>query len=158
MQEIEILGRGGQGAVTTAYILAEAIFLEGKFSQAFPFFGVERQGSPVFGYVRISDKNSFPIQHVYKPEISVVFEKSLIKLAKGKRLISSPKTVDAQKIAIETIGKPVFGTVLLGALVKSTKVCKPKSVEKAIKKMFDCKETADKNIKAFRRGYDETTN
>ena len=43
MIEIRFHGRGGQGAVTAAEILAKAAFKDGKYSQAFPFFGVEEE-------------------------------------------------------------------------------------------------------------------
>ena len=56
MIEIRFHGRGGQGAVTAAEILAKAAFEDGKYSEAFPFFGVERRGAPVMAFTRIDDK------------------------------------------------------------------------------------------------------
>jgi len=53
MIEIRFHGRGGQGAVTAARLLAEAAFAEGKHSQALPFFGAERRGAPVLAFTRI---------------------------------------------------------------------------------------------------------
>jgi pyruvate ferredoxin oxidoreductase gamma subunit len=53
MYEIRFHGRGGQGAVTAANILAVAAFKAGKYSQSFPFFGVERRGAPVMAFTRI---------------------------------------------------------------------------------------------------------
>ncbi|MBM3200221.1 pyruvate ferredoxin oxidoreductase, partial [Candidatus Woesearchaeota archaeon] len=47
LTEVRILGRGGQGAVTSSQLIAVAAFYEGLQSQAFPMFGVERTGSPV---------------------------------------------------------------------------------------------------------------
>jgi 2-oxoacid:acceptor oxidoreductase gamma subunit (pyruvate/2-ketoisovalerate family) len=49
-------GRGGQGAVIASKILAQAVFEEEKFVQAFPSFGVERRGAPVTAFLRIDDK------------------------------------------------------------------------------------------------------
>jgi len=57
------MGGGGQGAVTAARLFADAAFREGKYVQAFPFFGAERRGAPVLAFTRISDvphKNSLP--------------------------------------------------------------------------------------------------
>jgi pyruvate ferredoxin oxidoreductase gamma subunit len=54
MLEIRIHGRGGQGAVTFAELLAEAADLAGWQAQAFPSFGVERRGAPVTSFVRLS--------------------------------------------------------------------------------------------------------
>ena len=44
MQEIRFHGRGGQGAVIGSEVLAHAFFIEDKYVQAFPAFGVERRG------------------------------------------------------------------------------------------------------------------
>ncbi len=49
MIEIRFHGRGGQGAVTSAELLALAAIGEGKYAQAFPSFGPERRGAPVRG-------------------------------------------------------------------------------------------------------------
>ena len=56
MKELRIHGRGGQGSVTAAEILAVAAFRDGKFSQAFPAFGAERRGAPVMAFLRIGDE------------------------------------------------------------------------------------------------------
>ncbi|MCK4221583.1 MAG: 2-oxoacid:acceptor oxidoreductase family protein, partial [Dehalococcoidia bacterium] len=48
MLEIRFHGRGGQGAVTAANLLASAALKDGhKGVQSFPFFGGERRGAPV---------------------------------------------------------------------------------------------------------------
>ena len=56
MKEIRIHGRGGQGSVTAAELVAVAAFEDGKWSQAFPYFGTERRGAPVTGWVSASSK------------------------------------------------------------------------------------------------------
>ncbi len=55
MQEIRFHGRGGQGAVIASRILAQALFLEGRYAQSFPTFGAERRGAPVAAFVRADD-------------------------------------------------------------------------------------------------------
>jgi 2-oxoacid:acceptor oxidoreductase gamma subunit (pyruvate/2-ketoisovalerate family) len=60
MHEIVFYGRGGQGVVTAAQILAEAAFLKGFYGQAFPRFGIERRGAPVNAFARISEE---PIEY-----------------------------------------------------------------------------------------------
>ncbi len=60
MHEIVFFGRGGQGAVTAAQVLAEAAFVKGLYAQAFPKFGIERRGAPVNAYARISNE---PIEY-----------------------------------------------------------------------------------------------
>ncbi len=52
--EIRFHGRGGQGMVSAAVLLALAAFEDHFESQAFPGFGSERRGAPVEAYVRIS--------------------------------------------------------------------------------------------------------
>ena len=78
MIEIKILGRGGQGAVTASQILAIAAFYDGKQSQAFPNFGVERRGAPAMAFARIDDKQINIRAHVYNPNIVLVLDASLI--------------------------------------------------------------------------------
>ena len=59
MLEVRLHGRGGQGAVTSAELVAEAAISEGKYAQAFPSFGPERRGAPVRAFIRIDDKGPF---------------------------------------------------------------------------------------------------
>jgi Pyruvate ferredoxin/flavodoxin oxidoreductase len=55
MLQVRIHGRGGQGVVSGAEVLAVAAFLEGRHAQAFPSFGSERMGAPVMAFCRIDD-------------------------------------------------------------------------------------------------------
>ena len=56
MLEIRFHGRGGQGAVTSAELIAIAAIGKGKYAQAFPSFGPERRGAPVVAFCRVDDK------------------------------------------------------------------------------------------------------
>ena len=56
MIEVRFHGRGGQGAVTSAELIALAAIEEGKFAQGFPSFGPERRGAPVVAFARVNDK------------------------------------------------------------------------------------------------------
>ncbi|MFQ5887306.1 MAG: 2-oxoacid:acceptor oxidoreductase family protein, partial [Candidatus Hydrothermarchaeales archaeon] len=56
MIEVRFHGRGGQGVVTAADILAMAAFYDGKYCQSFPFFGVERRGAPVTAFSRMDER------------------------------------------------------------------------------------------------------
>ncbi|NLG86184.1 MAG: pyruvate synthase, partial [Firmicutes bacterium] len=145
MLEIRWHGRGGQGAKTAAQLLAEAAAAVGKFIQGFPEYGPERMGAPVQAFTRISDQ---PIElhcHVTEPSIVVVLDPTLLRRGDitsgmpedGIILINtdhSPSdikralkiqsqqvyTVNASRIAAETIGRPIPNTPLLGALVRVT--------------------------------------
>ncbi len=77
-KEIRIHGRGGQGVVAMAEILAIAFFNNGKNSQAFPNFGVERSGAPIQSFVRISDEEISIREHIYEPDILIILDFSLI--------------------------------------------------------------------------------
>ena len=78
MKEIRIHGRGGQGSVTAAELIAVAAFEDKKFSQAFPAFGVERRGAPVMAFARISDKPIRIRSQVYEPDYVVVQDVTLL--------------------------------------------------------------------------------
>lgn len=178
MIEIRIHGRGGQGSVTAAELIAAAAFYDGKFPQAFPNFGVERRGAPVAAYVRIAEKFIRLRSQVYEPDFVIIQDASLIDgvavfagLKKGGvALINSEKkfkdfktprgvevvTIDAAEIAKKIIGKPIINTVLLGAFSGLSGVIKLESVERAIRERFSDQVIAEKNIAAAREGFAAT--
>ncbi len=77
-QQIRIHGRGGQGVVAMAEILAIAFFVDGYQVQAFPNFGVERSGAPIQSYVRISNRDISTREHIYEPDILLILDSTLI--------------------------------------------------------------------------------
>ena len=79
MIEIRFHGRGGQGAVTAANLLAMAAFREGKDVQAFPYFGVERRGAPVTAFTKIDDRPVRIKSQIYEPDHVIVMDSSLLK-------------------------------------------------------------------------------
>ncbi len=172
MKEIRFHGRGGQGAVTAADMLAVAAFYDGKYSQAFPFFGVERRGAPVTAFARIDDKYIRIRSQIYEPDYIVVQDPTLIGVVNvaqglkpdGMALINSEKTValktkadvrsiDATKIALEILGVPIVNTAMLGAFAAASKLVSLDSVKKAVEKRFQEK-LAAKNIKAVVTAYE----
>lgn len=177
MIEIRFHGRGGQGAVVASNILADAAFREGKFVQAFPYFGVERRGAPVTSFTRI-DKNLIKIRsQVYNPNYVVVLDPTLMNVTDvtlglrkdGLVLINSDKdpshynlsfktvTVDATSIAIENkLGSklaPIVNTSVLGAFAKISGEVKLESVFLAIQESVPSKKV--ENTKAAREAYDK---
>ena len=184
--DIRLHGRGGQGVMTSSYLIAEAALLEDKYVHAFPSFGPERSGAPIAAFARISDERFYVKTEVYEPDIVIVQDPTLLGqvnvaagLKEGGIIIvntddpnsegvsnlrnSRPDanfaTIDATKIAAEEIGIKQTNTAILGALVKLTdeKVIKLDSVRGAIKERFKHK-GFDKNIKAVERSYDEVKN
>ncbi|MGC9022020.1 MAG: 2-oxoacid:acceptor oxidoreductase family protein, partial [Dissulfurimicrobium sp.] len=77
MKEVRLHGRGGQGGVTSAELVAIAAIDEGKYAQAFPSFGPERRGAPVTAFIRVSDSQIRTREKVYNPDIVVVLDSSL---------------------------------------------------------------------------------
>jgi pyruvate ferredoxin oxidoreductase gamma subunit len=179
MIEIRIHGRGGQGAVTSAELIAVAAINEGKFAQAFPSFGPERRGAPVQAFARIGEERIRTREKIYHPDIILVLDPSLPKITKvteglkedGIAILNSHLSeeevrkilgdykgklalVNATKIAIEEIGVPITNTTMLGALLKATGLTEVKSMEEALKERFG--KLAEKNIKALHRALEET--
>jgi pyruvate ferredoxin oxidoreductase gamma subunit len=178
MIEIRFHGRGGQGAVTSAELLALAAIGEGKYAQAFPSFGPERRGAPVVAFCRIDDERIRIRANVYEPDIVVVLDSSLLKIVNvaaglkpdGILVTTSPDSpekvkaelkinnriaaVDATKIAREVLGVPITNTTLLGSLVKASGLVKRESFIPPLRERFG--RIAEKNISAFERAYQET--
>ena len=175
-------GRGGQGLVTANEILAETAIAEGKYVKAFPEFGPERMGAPIRGFTRISEQPVRVHSQVYEPDVVVIMDGTLVgkvDVTKGLKKDSiilanyagSPKelqdalgtdvechTLDAIKISIEEIGKPMVNTVMLGALVKLCPIVSYDKLEDQITTKFSGKlsdKVIVKNLSALKRGYKE---
>lgn len=178
MIEIRIHGRGGQGAVTSAELIAQAAIFEGKYAQAFPSFGPERRGAPVLAFIRV---NNNPVQirsGILKPDVVVILEESLITISnalsglkdEGIIIVNTPKSIEeikkeynfhnksavinATKIARETLGMPITNTTMLGALIRVTSVVKLDSLIEPLNHRFG--RIAEKNLIACKRAYEET--
>ncbi len=177
--EIRWHGRGGQGAVTSAALVAQAAINEGKNAHAFPSFGPERRGAPVLAFVRISSKEPIKIRaEIAQPDIVVVLDPSLLRIANvtsglkanGMVVVNTRKqtdqirqefginwslaTIDATKIAQELLGVPITNTTMLGALIRATGVVKLESLFEPLRHRFE--HLAERNIKAMKKAYEET--
>ena len=180
MIQVRIHGRGGQGVVTAAELIAIAAFHEGRQAQAFPHFGVERSGAPIKSYARISDEPILTRERVYAPDILIIQDHTLLaetEISEGIKkdtliIINAPhgykspvrlisKNIHytpATNIALEVIGKNIVNTVILGALAKKTDFISLESLKEAIREKFKEKgeNVINKNIKAITRAYQET--
>ncbi len=183
LTEIRWHGRGGQGAVTASEILAEAALEEGKYFQAFPDYGPERMGAPIRAYTRISTSPIRQHCQITAPDAVVVLDPTLIGIidftegikdngvlvvnttispgALRKKLgLNSGRvfTVDATRIAMDTIGRNIPNTPIIGALIKAIGAVSKEHVREEIRKRMGSKagkKMADANIEAFERAYDE---
>lgn len=78
MIQIRIHGRGGQGVVTAAELIAIAGFQGGLYSQAFPSFGVERSGAPIQAFARLDQEPIIIREHIYQPDFIIIQDASLL--------------------------------------------------------------------------------
>ena len=177
--EIRWHGRGGQGAVTSAELVAQAAISEDKFAQAFPSFGPERRGAPVLAFNRIKSDEPVRIRsEVNEPDVVVVLDPGLLSVIdvtsglkdKGVVIINTKKdvgeirseygikgalaTVGATSIARELLGVPIINTAMIGALIKATGVVKLESMKAPLEKRFG--RLAERNINAMKKAYEET--
>lgn len=160
MEEIRFHGRGGQGAVIGSEVLAHAFFIEGKYVQAFPAFGVERRGAPVTAFCRVDDRPINLRNQIYEPDHIVVLDASMLEnvnVAQGLKengviVVNGRKTpdhyakllgtdfrlhvVDASAIAVAhhlgSSSNPIVNTAILGAFARATGLVTLDSVEQAI--------------------------
>jgi len=177
--EIRWHGRGGQGAVTSAELLAQAAINEGKYAQAFPAFGAERRGAPVMAFVRIDSRQPIRIRaEVTEPDVVMVLDPGLLRVVNvtsglkedGVLVVNTPKgpdgikleagvkwsvaTVDATKIARELLGIPIVNTAMIGALLKANEVVKLESLFEPLKERFG--RLAERNINSMQKAYEVT--
>jgi len=183
LTEIRWHGRGGQGAVTAAKMVAEVALGQNRYFQAFPEYGPERSGAPIVAFTRISDEPIQIYSGIEHPHIVVVLDPSLLSIvdvAKGAPadaivLVNSDMppakvrsqykleghrlfTVAATKIATETIGRAIPNTPMVGALVKITGMFPIEDVVEFLRADFGKKfppKVVDGNIKALTRSYEE---
>ncbi len=179
MYEVRFHGRGGQGAVTAANILAAAAFIEGKDVQAFPIFGVERRGAPVTAFLRMDEETIDIKTQIYEPDAIVVLDPTLldvVNVAEGLKkngivVLNSSKqasefdfgdalvfTIDATKIAVDnklgTITNPIVNTAVLGAYSKAVGNVGMDAIGEAILNNAPIKQ--EENNKAAQEAYKQT--
>jgi len=175
MYKIRIHGRGGQGAKKAAKMVGLAAFKMGKQVQDFALYGAERRGAPVMSFVRISDDLILERGYVEDPDVVLVLDRTLLDLvnvangltgdglilvnSKQKPAIDTPaevKNVDATSIALDTIGKPIFNTTMLGALAKFTHIISIDALNRAIEEELSNypEEMIEANKTAVRKCYE----
>jgi pyruvate ferredoxin oxidoreductase gamma subunit len=182
--EIRWHGRGGQGTVTAAKVFADACLSGGRYVQAFPEYGPERSGAPLRAYNRVSTKELRMHCPVLTPDIVAVVDATLLdalNVIEGARanaivIVNSSKdpglireklkaassqkvfALDATKIAIDCIGRPMPNSPMVGALAKVSGVVSLDQILDDVKKSFGKKfsqKIIDGNLEAVRRGYGE---
>jgi 2-oxoacid:acceptor oxidoreductase gamma subunit (pyruvate/2-ketoisovalerate family) len=181
--EVRWHGRGGQGAVTAAEILAEAAYYDGyKGVTAAPFFGAERRGAPVVASNRFAREPVRTFALVQKPAIVVVLDETILRVVNvvagiepdGIVLINSRKSPEqivlaspvrvavtdathwATKAGLIISGAVLFNTAILGGFSKATGLIGMESIEKALRNHFKG-DAGEQNVLGAKLAYEGTT-
>jgi len=179
MFEIRFHGRGGQGTVLAAKMLADAVLRSGRGEcLAIPEFGVERRGAPVLAFARLSDHKILERTRIYNPDAVIVLDSTLAAspavgagLKPGGLLLANSedpdglrarwpafrvRTVPARGIALArglgSPSAPLVNTAMLGAIAAILGSADWDSVEAAIREGVPVK--ADANVAAARDAFD----
>ena len=185
--EIRWHGRGGQGAKTAAFLLADVAFKAGKFVQGFPEYGPERMGAPITAYNRISTEPMTVHSNIYDPDYVVVVDDGLLESTdvthglkeNGAVIINTEKkkeallpllhdykvavyTLDAKAISTQALGKNYPNSPMLAAVVAVSGIM---DEEEFLKEMLDSfrhkfakkPEVIDGNMKALELTFAEIT-
>jgi len=175
--EVRFHGRGGQGAVTAADILAVAGFKEGYHTLSFPMFGAEKRGTPVASFLRISDEPIVLRDEIYNPDYVVVLDPTVMESVNvlaglkkdGMLIVNYPKsgedlkrelgindiriaTINATKMAMDKLGRPITNTVMVGAFAGASKIVSLNTLLETINEWFKG-EIAEKNAKLVEEAY-----
>ena len=180
MYEIRLHGRGGQGAVMAANLLARALAGQGRHVVAIPSFGFERRGAPVAAFLRFDDAPIRRMTNIYEPDCIVCIDptvaravnifdgirenatlvqatkKALGELALPER-IARAGLCDAVGIALEIFGRPITNTIMLGAFARATGLVALESLQAALKEEGALRDAAlEQNLAGLARGYEAT--
>ena len=182
MIEIRFHGRGGQGTVVAAKILAYAAARENLFIQAFPEFGVERRGAPVCAYIRAAREHIYERGRIETPDHVMVLDPTLLDSSdiieglkpNGWLVLNSrvpPEsykkrfrdfriaTVDANSIALShKLGSkfaPFVNSAMLGAFARAIPFVSLETIKETIHDLTPNKK--EENVTAAEEAYNSLT-
>jgi 2-oxoacid:acceptor oxidoreductase gamma subunit (pyruvate/2-ketoisovalerate family) len=175
-KEIRIHGRGGQGSVLAAKMIATACACEGQHVASFPMFGFERRGMPVIAFSRLDTKPIREKTQVYEPDVIMVIDPTLLSIEtlydglkpggvlilnsarllgeKPHKNVGKTGIINATAVALSEIGRDIPNTCLVGALAATTGWVSLESVVKGFADYLDG-DILEKNIRNAERGYNE---
>ncbi len=171
-------GRGGQGAITAAKIVAKAMFVSGYPGVVMvPTFGTERRGAPVFTSLKISKEKIYDLSPIEKPDIIVVLDHVLLEETNivsglkedGLIVINSPCSIDDYRfdgkvVAIADVnslsvkaGLPegMINSGIIGAFARASGIIGMEALVEAIKEEFSDRRP-DQNAQAAMLAYENT--
>ena len=176
-------GRGGQGAVTSSKILAEAGKFEGNYFLGLPDYGAERAGAAMRSFTKVGSKPLRDLSEIVEPDVVVVLDPTLLDevdvvagLKEDGALVinttESPSdirsklgykgkilTVDATSISIENLGRNIPNVAMLGALAQAAEVVSKENLVKMIRESLGGKfkeAVVQGNVRAFEKAYETT--
>ena len=182
MLEIRWHSRAGQGAVTGAKGLSDVMAAEGKFVQAFSVYGAEKRGAPMNSFNRVDDNPIVDHSKTMVPDYVLVIDPSLAfgditydtkedtkyiittHLYKEELLQKAPMlkdkkvyVVDCIDISMNTIGRAIPNTPMLGALMKVSNLFSLEDFQDGIKRVLSKfpQKIIDGNLKAIEIAYNE---
>lgn len=180
MYEIRLHGRGGQGAVLAASILAKALVAQGRYAVAVPQFGFERRGAPVAAFLRCDEREIRRMTNIYHPDCVLCIDPTVARavnvfdgMKDGGTLVQTtarpigelilPSTIttvglcDAVSIALAIFKRAITNTIMLGAFARATGLVSLDSLRAALEASDFRDAGLAQNIEALQRGFDETT-
>lgn len=180
MYEIRIHGRGGQGAVSAASLLASALLEEGKYAVSIPSFGFERRGAPVVSFLRCSDREIRQMTNIYTPDCLICVDPTLARsvdifsgLKPGGTLVQATHQAlqdvviadtvgvvglcNAISIALEIFQRPITNTLMMGAFARTTGMVSLDALRRSLDHSGFRDAGLAQNLVALERGYNETT-
>lgn len=180
MYEVRFHGRGGQGTVLAATILATALVEEGKYAVAVPAFGFERRGAPVAAFLRMDTREIRRMTNIYEPDCIVCIDPTLsltTNVFEGVRpnatlvqtthhplaklqlplAITTVGLCDGVSIALDVFGKTITNTIMLGAFARTTGVVALASLKRALEESEFRDAGLAQNLLALELGYDKTS-
>jgi 2-oxoacid:acceptor oxidoreductase gamma subunit (pyruvate/2-ketoisovalerate family) len=157
--EIRWHGRGGQGAITAAKIVANAAFISGyKGVIMAPTFGTERRGAPVFTSLKIAKEKIYDLSPITTPNMVIVLDHTLLEEVNvveglqenGLVILNAPKPVSEYnfgraRIAVSDVtahgvaaglAPGIVNSGIIGAFAKATGLVELDTLVNAIKEEF----------------------
>lgn len=156
---VTVYGRGGQGVVKAAQLLAVAAFLSGYEAQAFPMFGVERRGAPIQSFIRMDRKQIRTRTQIKKADFAIVINSTLINsginakeiIVNSKKKFSCCRNFDADAAAAKIFPLAV-NTAMVAAFASFTGIITKGSLIKACYEIFES-DAARKNAQIIEEIY-----
>lgn len=176
--EIRWHGRGGQGAITAAKIVANGAFVSGyKGVVMAPTFGTERRGAPVFTSLKISREKIYDLSPITTPDMVVVLDNTLLDEVdvvaglkeNGLVILNAPPPVSSYsfggaRVAVSDVtrhgvsaGLPpgIVNSGIIGAFARASGLVDIDILSRAIEEEFVGKKP-EKNARAARIAYENT--